>query len=63
MNEAPPATEWECPCGSEPPKSGTAIPVRTLILLREPACPFCGGRYRGEYRFTDNDAEPGRGGA
>jgi hypothetical protein len=42
---------WECPCGTEPPKrSDGATPVVTLVSLREPACPFCGGGFDEEYR-------------
>lgn len=42
---------WECPCGTDPPKSenGTT-PVRTLLSLRVYRCPFCRRTYREEYR-------------
>lgn len=44
---------WECPCGTEPPKRGrTATPVRTVVSLMQPACPFCGRAYQPEYRRT-----------
>jgi hypothetical protein len=59
---------WECPCGTEPPKPPwqTATPVRTVVALREPICPFCGRPYRDEYRVaqqdaTDKNAAPRRG--
>lgn len=41
-------THWECPCGTES-KNG-AKPMRTLVSLREPWCPFCGTTFREEYR-------------
>jgi hypothetical protein len=41
--EKTPAASWECPCGREEPKPGSrTVPVRTLVALREPSCPFCG---------------------
>jgi hypothetical protein len=48
---------WECPCGREPAKPGTTTtPVRTLVALREPKCPWCKRRYRDEYRVpADQD--------
>lgn len=37
---------WECPCGREEPKPGAqTVPVRTLVSLREPRCPFCSRSY------------------
>ncbi len=46
-----PTGDWECPCGHEEPKSrGAATPVQTIVALREPYCPFCGQKYRPEYR-------------
>lgn len=41
---------WECPCGTQPAKPGRATPVRTLVSLKRPKCPFCGCEYRDEYR-------------
>jgi hypothetical protein len=42
---------WECPCGREPAKNrNTATPIRTLVSLREPRCPFCNRRFKSEYR-------------
>ena len=38
---------WECPCGREPGRS--TRPVRTVVSLREPACPFCGRAFRPEW--------------
>jgi hypothetical protein len=47
-----PAVAWECPCGKEPPYiRATTLPVRTLVSLHEPVCPFCGRRYEDEYRI------------
>ncbi len=47
-----PASHWECPCGNEDPKSdATTTPVRTMVSLREPRCPFCHREYRPEYRI------------
>lgn len=47
---------WECPCGAEPPKHGSNVmPVRTLVSLREPHCPFCGRAYKDEYRFSPEE--------
>lgn len=44
---------WECPCGKAPPcHPNAASPVRTLVSLREPSCPFCGTRYRDDYRVA-----------
>jgi hypothetical protein len=52
--ELSPATAWECPCGTAPPEPGaTATPVRTVVSLREPECPFCGRRYRDAYRVLE----------
>jgi len=42
-------THWECPCGTEQKQNGAA-PVLTIVSLRVPACPFCGGQYREEFR-------------
>jgi hypothetical protein len=55
------AAGWECPCGRELAKSGnTATPVRTVVSLREPACLFCGRRYKDEYRVPrdQNESSP-----
>jgi hypothetical protein len=50
--ELRPASAWEYPCGTQPAKgSGAATPVRTVVSLREPHCPFCGRVYRDEYRI------------
>jgi hypothetical protein len=47
---------WECPCGAEPPKRGSNVaPVRTLVSLREPRCPFCGRAYKDEYRVSPEE--------
>jgi len=47
------ADGWACPCGKEPPKSGsTATPVKTVISLRDPTCPFCGRNYEDEHRVA-----------
>jgi len=47
-----PAAVWECPCGKAPPKPGsTATPTRTLVSIREPRCPFCGAKFKEEYRL------------
>jgi hypothetical protein len=56
---------WECPCGQEAAEPGsTTRPVRTLVSLREPACPFCGGpfekRYRPEAAKARRSAKPHR---
>jgi hypothetical protein len=46
-----PATAWECPCGHDKPEPGqTMTPVRTLVSLMAPRCPFCGRDYRDDYR-------------
>jgi hypothetical protein len=37
---------WECPCGRGPRTPSGSKPVRTLVSLRAPACPFCGRAYR-----------------
>jgi hypothetical protein len=43
---------WSCPCGQAAPRSDRhARPVMTLVSLREPRCPFCGGKYRAEYQL------------
>jgi hypothetical protein len=43
---------WECSCGTAQPKHpGAATPVRTLVALREPWCPFCGQKYRPEFEL------------
>jgi hypothetical protein len=48
---------WECPCGTEPPKRGrAATPVRTIVSLREPRCPFCNRPYKDEYRLEHDSA-------
>jgi hypothetical protein len=48
---------WECPCGTEPPKHGrAATPVRTIVSLREPRCPFCNRPYKDEYRLEHDSA-------
>jgi len=40
------ADSWECPCGREEPAPGArTVPVRTLVSLREPRCPFCRREY------------------
>jgi hypothetical protein len=45
---------WECPCGTEPPRRpSSATPVRTVVSLMEPTCPFCGLAYRKEYELKD----------
>jgi hypothetical protein len=45
---------WECPCGTELAKRADgATPTRTIVSLREPRCPFCGGGYRDEFRVTE----------
>ena len=45
------AYAWECPCGHEPPRTGqTTTPVRTLVSLREPHCPFCGKAFQPEWQ-------------
>ncbi len=45
------AVAWECPCGREPSKRGsTVVPLRTLVSLMQPACPFCGRKYEDEFR-------------
>jgi hypothetical protein len=50
---------WECPCGMEGPKRGAlATPVRTLVSLREPVCPFCGRQYCDEYRLEPRGTRP-----
>ena len=42
---------WECPCGTEPPKPGArTIPVRTIVSLMVPWCPWCKRAFREEYR-------------
>jgi len=47
-----PADSWECPCGRAPAKPGsTTTPVRTVVSIREPACPFCGAGYKDEFRI------------
>lgn len=54
-NGRPPsaAVAWECPCGHEPPKhKNAAAPNWTLVSLMQPACPFCGRKYRDEYRVA-----------
>jgi hypothetical protein len=52
-----PAVVWECPCGKEPPgRWSTTTPVRTVVSLREPVCPFCGRRYQDEYRIPKDSA-------
>jgi hypothetical protein len=43
---------WECPCGREPPKRPAgATPIRTIVSLYEPWCPFCGRSYKPEFRL------------
>lgn len=45
------ASHWECPCGTEKPKPGArTVPVRTIVSLREPWCPFCKKPYCDDYR-------------
>jgi hypothetical protein len=49
---------WECPCGSEPLRRGrTATPVRTIVALHEPKCPFCEYGFRQEHRLEPGDIE------
>jgi hypothetical protein len=51
-SELTPASHWACPCGMEKPKPGqTTTPVRTVVSLIQPRCPFCGKAYRDEYRM------------
>jgi hypothetical protein len=51
MSAARLVDRWECPCGREPRTRGSSLtPVRTIVSLREPCCPFCGRAYREEYR-------------
>ncbi len=41
---------WECPCGREEPRpESKTTPVRTIVSLREPWCPFCAREFREEY--------------
>ena len=50
--------DWECPCGQEPPGKGRETTwVQTVVSLRSPRCPFCGGCYRAEYRREPIEAE------
>jgi hypothetical protein len=50
-----PRAWWECHCGREKPRRETStIPVRTIVSLMRPACPFCGRMFREEFRV-----EPG----
>jgi hypothetical protein len=52
---------WGCPCGREPPKRpGAPRPVRTLVSMREPSCPFCGRKYREEWQ-VEGGGRDGRG--
>jgi len=51
---------WACPCGSEQPKRGSPAPRATRLSLREPACPFCGQKFREEYVRSGQDKEPVR---
>jgi hypothetical protein len=46
----PPASTWECPCGTETPRPGAATPTKTINSIREPVCAFCARKYRPEYR-------------
>ena len=49
---------WECLCGTERPKHPDGpTPIRTIVTLREPRCPFCGHAYRKEYERQDNDSK------
>ncbi len=48
-----PPDGWECPCGKEPGKPGSTVtPTRTFVSLREVLCPFCGRKYKDEYRVA-----------
>jgi hypothetical protein len=43
---------WSCPCGSEPAKNANAAtPVKTLVALWVPKCPWCQRPFRDEYRL------------
>jgi len=55
-----PRAWWECPCGRRKPRPEmTTIPVRTIVSLMRPACPFCGRMFRDEFR-VEPGAEPKR---
>jgi hypothetical protein len=41
-----PGGDWECPCGWDHPDQ----PKRTIVSLAQSACPFCGDKFRDEYR-------------
>ena len=48
------AVAWKCPCGQEPTKhENAAVPNWTLVSLMQPTCPFCGRKYRDEYRVGE----------
>jgi hypothetical protein len=56
MSSAKHRTHWECPCGHEEPKPhAKTSPVRTVVSLREPVCPFCGREFREEYVHEDEE--------
>jgi hypothetical protein len=46
---------WLCPCGSEPVGRGYG----TFVSLREPACPFCGRKFKQEYERAGDDRQEG----
>jgi hypothetical protein len=48
---------WECPCGRDHPASG----ARAIVSLTQPACPFCGRKFREEYKRDDAEHHVTRG--
>jgi hypothetical protein len=47
----PLGAHWLCPCSAaQPHPRSTLTPVVTIVSLIEPACPFCGRKFRPGYR-------------
>jgi Protein of unknown function (DUF3631) len=52
------ADHWACLCGSEQPKQGGATAEATLVSLRKPVCPFCGRKFKEEYKYLGGEERP-----
>jgi hypothetical protein len=46
-----PYGDWRCPCSDKKPSELSGLtPLETVVSLLERRCPFCGRKYKPEYR-------------